>query len=164
LRATVVVAAALLAGCTTSEAGVPSPAEHNESTASSQEPVSLGDLKPCELLSSGDRQEIGLVEGLELDADTCDWSLESSSSGVSLDLYPEAGIDSVPERGSPVDLGTNYDAYELKAPGGGEGACVIMLDISENSYLMLTATSGTDTEAACELAAKVAERVDASLS
>jgi hypothetical protein len=39
-----------------------------------------------------------------------------------------------------------------------------MLDVSAESYVMLTATSGTDTDAACQLASDAAERVDRKLS
>lgn len=157
----VVLAATLVTGCTASEAGTPRP---EDAGAVPSSPPSLQQLEPCDLLTSDDREAIGLNEGLELSDLACDWKLETSSSGVSLDLSPESGMDTVPDRGTRVDIGTEFDAYEVRAPQGDEGACVVFLDVSEKSYVMFTATSGQDTDAACRLASDVAERVDPKLT
>jgi hypothetical protein len=159
-RVAVVLATALLAGCTTSEAGVPHAADQDAPAAS----PSLADLKPCELLSADDLRDVGLEKGLELSALACDWKRTTDSSGVGLNLFPEAGIDTATDQGTRVDIGTRLDAYEVEAPGGDQGACAVLLDVSESSYVMLTATNGTDTAAACDLASKVAERADSRLS
>jgi hypothetical protein len=157
---TVVLAVALVAGCATGEAGAPQAAE----SGGPKSAPSLADLRPYDLLSAGDLRDVGLEEGLELSALACDWKRENDSSGVGLNLFPESGIDTVTERGTRVDIGTTLDAYEVEASRGDNGACVVLLDVSDSSYVMCTATSGTDAAAACELASDIADRVDSELA
>jgi hypothetical protein len=158
--AAVVFAAALLAGCTTSEAGVPRAGEQDTPVSA----PSLTGLEPCALLSADDLRDVGLEDGLELSTLACDWKRTTDSSGVGINLFPESGIDTATDRGTRVDIGTRLDAYEVEAPRGDEGSCAVLLDVSDSSYVIFTATSGTDTDAACYLASEVAERVDSKLS
>jgi hypothetical protein len=154
----VVLVGALVVGCSSSEAGVPVPAN----MASSPTTASLDGVAPCDLLSGEDLADIGLEDGNERSDVSCDWK-KTSTSGVRLTLYPNRGFDTAPDQGTSVEVG-GYAAHRVASPGGQEGSCGVALEISDSSFVGVVANEGTDTDAACELATDAARRVDANLS
>lgn len=150
----------LLVGCSASEAGTPRPAGSEGAPASSgpEEPATIDDLEPCDLMAADELAEIGLEDGVRRSDLACDWTVDSRT-GVRADLSPAIGIDEVPDPGSPVSIGA-HDAYRLEAPDGQRGACGVFLVVSEEAYVVVTATSGTDTAGACDLATTVAEYIE----
>jgi hypothetical protein len=157
----------LLTACSVVEAGAPVPvddAERPDTTSTSTEGGSdpLDGLAPCEVLTDEDEAEIGLEKGEQLGDQGCDWK-KTFEVGVLVMLFPEDGAGALPEQGSPVDVG-NFDAYLFERPEGVDGSCSLVMDISSSSYLTVTAISEKNTDAACNLAVSVAERVDDQLS
>jgi Protein of unknown function (DUF3558) len=145
-------------GCSSSEAGVPVPAD----TGSSAPVASLDGVAPCDLLTAEDVADIGLEDGDERSDVSCDWK-KTSTAGVRLTLYPDRGFDTAPDQGTSVEVGT-YAAHRVASPGGQEGSCGVSLEISASSFVGVVADDGTDTDAACELATDAARRIDANLS
>ncbi|HWM00899.1 MAG TPA: DUF3558 family protein [Actinophytocola sp.] len=147
----------LVVGCSSSQAGTPAPA--SVSMSSGAAPVEVG--APCELLSAADAAEVGLADGERLSELTCDWILDSAA-GVRLDIVGDQSLADTPEQGTPVDIGDRR-GDRLENPDGRTGACTVGLETSDTSFVLISATVGQDTAAACDLATEVAERVEPNL-
>jgi Protein of unknown function (DUF3558) len=152
--------AALSVGCSSSEAGTPRPASGSAGPAE-PDSSSLDGVEPCDLLTSDDQARIGLADGEQLSEISCDWT-KSSTEGVRLTLYRDRGIDDLPNLGDAVDI-AGHEGNRVESPGGLDGVCGVAIEVTEGSVVVVTATTGADTEAACDLVSRAAGHVGANL-
>ncbi|OLF04332.1 DUF3558 family protein [Actinophytocola xanthii] len=157
----------LVTGCSVVEAGTPRPAENgaepgSTSTSGPDESNPLDGHAPCDVLTAEDEAHFGFQAGAPLGDQGCDWK-KTFGIGVLVMLFPQEGAGDLAGQSSPVDLGT-FDGYLLERPQGVDGECSVVLDTSASSHVRIAAISEKNTDAACDLAVSVAERVADHLS
>lgn len=165
-------------GCSNGATGTPTPATTTESkagtstsTTSESGDNALADIKPCDLLTSGEVTQLGLTPPGEPKriggAEACGWKV-SGNGGLLAALNPELGFADLDYTGgdaAPIKAG-KYDARLVEAHNGAENICHVVIEVSESSSVQiignLTASS-TDTAAACARAKQAADLIAARL-
>jgi hypothetical protein len=160
-------------GCSDGATGTPTPATTTETKAGTSTTTSasgdnaLADIKPCDLLASGEVNQLGLTPPGESKrvggAEACSWKV-SGNGGLLAALNPELGfadLDYTGGEAAPIKAG-KYDAQLVEAHNGAENICHVVIEVSESSSVQiignLTASS-TDTAAACARAKQAAELI-----
>jgi hypothetical protein len=161
-------------GCSDGATGTPTPATTTATKASTSTATTatsgdngLADIKPCDLLTSGEVTQLGLTPPGEPKrvggAETCGWKV-SGNGGLAAALNPELGFADLNYTGGeavPTKAG-KYDARLVEAHNGAENICHVVIEVSESSSVQiignLTASS-TDTAAACARAKQAAELI-----
>jgi hypothetical protein len=153
-----------LAACTTSGTPV-GPGDNGQSappgasTTRASGGSQLHDLDPCGLLTPAEEQQLGAPKGQRQDvraARLCAWTVPGSHSfdiaifedKSAKDLFVETG------RRSSVTIGRHRGEH-VEADGG-EGKCMITLDVTQHSSVSTDVSARLDTAKACDAATKVA--------
>lgn len=160
-----------ISACSDDQVGTPTAQPLATSSTAGSSPKAdgpkLAGIKPCDLLTSGDAQALGLTDPGEADqvagTSSCDWSV-SGNGGLLVSVLPEQGIDALnieQDKASPIKAG-KYKATQVAAPRGGKAGCEVFIQVTDSSTVEVTANlkaSSTDTAAACERATKAAELI-----
>ncbi len=177
-------AAALAAGCTTTEAGRPGLAldPSGASTASdgttAQRDVDLKSIDPCTMLTEAQAQQVGVPSpGVRNDIAgllSCDWQRSirddpefNTGMLVTASIDPDGSVDelNLPETAvvTPITVGDHEGQVVAEGGFGGEGECQVDLILGPNSKAQVFVIAGTDTERACDVATRAAALVEPKL-
>lgn len=164
------VAVVLMAGCSDKTGGNPvasgggTPTTQSSSTSTTRPPTTgaTSDIKLCELLSASDQASLGVGAGKPSSAgnlQTCVWTA-SGKFGITAGLASK-GMTGV--TGESVDLPKHKAIKSLET--GGFGGCGVVIGISDNSSLIITASviGGGAQEQACPHAIDFAKIIDPKL-
>ncbi|QFZ17637.1 DUF3558 family protein [Saccharothrix syringae] len=170
------IALALLAAAACSgngASGTPTPAPNSGGTTTSTTGSTVGggdalaDLKPCDLLTSGEVTRLGLSNPGEADrvggAEACRWNV-SGNGGLLAAVNPTQGFADLNyegEKTSPTKAG-DRDAILVEAHAGAQNICHVVIEVSDSSSVQVIANltaSSTDTAAACKRATDAAELI-----
>jgi hypothetical protein len=164
------VAMVLVAGCSDKTGGSPvasgggTPTTQSSSTSTTR-PSTTGsnsNIKPCELLSASDQTSLGVGPGKPSSAGnlpTCVWTA-SGKFGITAGLANK-GLTGL--NGETVELPKHKAVKSLET--GGFGGCGVVIGISDNSSLIITASviGGGSQEQACPHAIDFAKIIDPKL-
>lgn len=181
-RAVVAVAAtllALVAGCTQSTSGDPTPGAGGTTGSSTASPTTessttesgteggLADVEPCEVLDDGDLAALQLTGGEEKDfggARVCryrhDGATLNESFTVSVELFDSLGLADI--NASDIQELPNIGDHEAASSVDPTGGCRVSLGVTEKSRVDNTAVGG-DQEVACQFATQLATVVERKL-
>jgi hypothetical protein len=178
LVATVAAFLVLLAGCSETTGGSPSPGDQTNPTDTTQgsteettssEPSAapdLADLKPCDVLDASELAALQLTGGKEeevLGSRRCQWRREGATGGdsytVSVGLVDDQGLAelNVPQK-QPTTVGS-HEAVTFVDSGGN---CGVAIAVGDTSRVETSATGG-DQNQACQLAAQLATAIEPKL-
>jgi Protein of unknown function (DUF3558) len=184
VRSSVLLAAAaallaVLAGCTERTSGDPtaggeptgateqSTGEQTTTTTTENGGGGVADLKPCEILDSGDAQALQLTGGEEKEvggARVCRYRYQGAtlndSFTVSVELWDDLGLTDLNVSDiQPTKIG-DHDAASFTDPGGG---CGVAVGVTASSRIDNTASGGENQQLACQLATQLATVVERKL-
>jgi hypothetical protein len=172
LLALACAAAAVLGGCSETQAGSPQAAGDATSSQPTSDvpattkptPTSNRDKDPCALLSAAETADLGLgaaktktVTGLKF----CDWASSSSShQGIAIG-YGLSSLDSL--NGQSIDIG-KHKAAKLPPTILGRG-CAVGLALPDSTSVIISGTPkvGEPDDAACPAVNQVAKIIDPKL-
>lgn len=166
----------LLAGCTEQTSGDPSaggttagetvsPGQETPTTTEPEEDGgSVADMKPCEILDSGDLQALELTGGEEEgdeDARVCRYRHEGATLDdtmtVSVELFGELGLDDLNTDNIKRSTIGSHEAASWTDP---LGVCGVSIGVTESSRIDNTAVGGDNEQLACQLATELATAVE----
>jgi Protein of unknown function (DUF3558) len=171
----------LLAGCSESTQGSPSPGGEPGTTAPTgettevttggssapAEPAGTADLQPCDLLGQSDLASLQLTGGEEVklgSARTCDYRRQGATANetftVSIALWDNQGLDDLnaPTKQPLPDLG----GHKAVSFVGAAGACGVGIGVGDSSRVDSSAIGG-DEQLSCQIAQQVATLVEPKL-
>ncbi len=183
LAAGPMLAAVLVTGCSTTDAGTPISGSTGASTApggsTPRSEVDLASTDPCTMLTETEAQQVGVPSpGVRDDVAgflSCDWQLSARDDPefdtgmlVSVSIDPERGIEELNLSGAvritPTTVGSHQGQLVAESGGfGGPGTCQVDLVISPSSHVTVSALTGIDTERACDVATRAAASVEPKL-
>lgn len=161
----------VLAGCASggAQTAASGPPEVSVSSGAPAKPT-LADVKPCELLSSADRSQVGLATiGKDKDigaARACDWTAPGVF-GVTVTLDDATGLADLKvakKTATSVKVGAR-DALRVSDKKAADGTCAVLLGVGEkgSAQVDVSNTNFTDTALACERAGAVAGLIEPKL-
>jgi hypothetical protein len=172
----------LLAGCSESTQGSPSPGDGPSSTATTgdtttedttedssatEEPTGTADLKPCDILDQNDLATLQLTGGDEVklgSARTCDYRRQGATANetftVSIALWDNQGLDdlNVPTKQQLPDIGSHKAISFVDAAG----VCGVGIGVGDSSRVDSSAIGG-DEQLSCRIAQQMASLVEPKL-
>lgn len=177
LVATAAALLVLLAGCTEQTSGDPSasgrptsgtePPSQETPTTTEEGGGEVADLKPCEVLDSGDLQALQLTGGEEKESNGargCRYRHEGATLNdtltVSVELFDDLGLDDLnTDNIQPTKVGA-HDGASWTDP---LGACGVSIGVTDSSRIDNTAVGGQNQQLACQLATQLATAVERKL-
>lgn len=167
-----ILAAAVLAGCTTTGTAVPketagSSGSVGVSTTSVVGGNKLHDLDPCALLSAAEVQQLGASRGEREDvtaARRCNWTVSGSHTFDIAIFENKSAKDAASAKGrqSEVTIG-HHRAQRVEEGEGNPGLCDITFAITATSSVSAGSSAGTKTAKACDVATQVANLIEPKL-
>jgi hypothetical protein len=167
----------VVTGCTSTQAGTPSPAATTSSGAatSGTSPAGPGgatttSLDPCSLLLASDLTSYGTFIGPnkreEFGARSCGYVTQVKNSsdpqlGVDVNVRDTQTVDALNDLGGGITQGKVNGRRSALAAGSPDlGSCVLAMAVGTSSRVDVFITSATDTKQACDVATKVADTVE----
>lgn len=173
------ILAATSVACSAEQAGQPTPSagnsgqssSPNETTESNDDPGTLAAQEPCSLLTAdeldkygefppGQEQNVGTARGCKFEKKT-DSASTDPHRVISVGLRDRQGIDEAQDMGMGVEHGEVDGRQYARVPG--PGGCVVIIGVSDNSRVDITANVTEGTEKACTIADEVAAIVEPKL-
>lgn len=177
LVATVVAFAALLAGCSESTGGSPTPGDEPPNQSVTTEPSTeetttsepgteggIAELQPCEVLDAADLSALQLTGGEELKlggARVCEYRREGAtineSFTVGLGILDDQGLDDL--NAPTIEPLPKIGSHEAVSFVDEIGNCGVAIGVGDSSRVETSATGG-DQQQACQLASQLATLVE----
>ncbi|GGS33857.1 DUF3558 family protein [Actinokineospora fastidiosa] len=174
VRAVIATAAlAFIASCGTSSPGEPVPgpntAERTSTQSTSAEPTTerattLADMSPCDLLTSDDRQTLGVtkVEGEAQTGSARICTAHTAAGTTSTGIRTNAGLDGVRASNATETRVGSHDAKIAK--NSAAGGCTVYIGVSDSSRVdVVSVDRQGDVEESCALAERTAGLVEKNL-
>ncbi len=170
----VVAGGFLLAGCTSTQTGMASPAGTPSSAPSSAPETSSSSgagqasttsLQPCTVLAASDLSGYGsfkdAIEENASDARTCTYQKKTETASeeglvVSVVIRDNAGLDQTNDTGAGVQDKQVNGRKAKVAPSPAPTGCVVALGVGDKARVDVTVTAVSTVDKACQLAGDVA--------
>ncbi|PPK66678.1 DUF3558 domain-containing protein [Actinokineospora auranticolor] len=172
------LAAATIAGCSTSTPGKPTAQLESSSTTATDRPTkttsqssnSLADINPCDMLTSAVKAQLRITDaGKPSDVGSgrgCDWHAEGTKRPwvLSVTLYDKLAADDVSTdlQVKPLPDINNRKAVQITDKNG-LGECTVSVAVTKSSSLAAMAMADGDEAKGCEVARTMAELIEPTL-